>query len=108
MNLTERRPEVTDSSTLFGAEAIRERASLCKIFGPFSRRLFRPRSADDPGVFGHLVISGMGKSGSVGRKMAATFASTGTPSFFVHPAGGGSRRPRNDRPKPRHAHQQQR
>ncbi len=28
---------------------------------------------------------GMGKSGHIGRKMAATFASTGTPSFFVHP-----------------------
>ena len=29
---------------------------------------------------------GMGKSGHIGKKMAATFASTGTPSFFVHPA----------------------
>lgn len=35
---------------------------------------------------GHVIISGMGKSGHVGRKMSATFASTGTPSFFVHPA----------------------
>lgn len=34
---------------------------------------------------GRIIISGMGKSGHVGRKMAATFASTGTPSFFVHP-----------------------
>jgi arabinose-5-phosphate isomerase len=34
---------------------------------------------------GRLVITGMGKSGHVGRKMAATFASTGTPSIFVHP-----------------------
>jgi arabinose-5-phosphate isomerase len=33
---------------------------------------------------GHVVISGIGKSGLVGRKIAATFASTGTPSFFVH------------------------
>ena len=33
---------------------------------------------------GRLVIIGVGKSGHVGRKMAATFASTGTPSFFVH------------------------
>ncbi len=31
---------------------------------------------------GKLVITGMGKSGLIGRKMAATFASTGTPSFF--------------------------
>jgi arabinose-5-phosphate isomerase len=35
---------------------------------------------------GRLIISGMGKSGHIGAKMAATFASTGTPSFFVHPA----------------------
>ena len=35
---------------------------------------------------GRTVVSGMGKSGHVGRKIAATFASTGTPAQFVHPA----------------------
>jgi arabinose-5-phosphate isomerase len=35
---------------------------------------------------GRIIIIGMGKSGHIGRKIAATFASTGTPSFFVHPA----------------------
>lgn len=35
---------------------------------------------------GRIIISGMGKSGHIGQKMAATFASTGTPSFFVHPS----------------------
>jgi arabinose-5-phosphate isomerase len=35
---------------------------------------------------GRVVVMGMGKSGHVGRKVAATLASTGTPSFFVHPA----------------------
>lgn len=34
---------------------------------------------------GKVVVMGMGKSGHIGRKMAATFASTGTPAFFVHP-----------------------
>jgi len=34
---------------------------------------------------GKIVVMGMGKSGHIARKMAATFASTGTPSFFVHP-----------------------
>lgn len=34
---------------------------------------------------GRVVVSGMGKSGHVARKIAATFASTGTPAFFVHP-----------------------
>ena len=35
---------------------------------------------------GRVVVSGMGKSGHVARKIAATMASTGTPAFFVHPA----------------------
>ena len=35
---------------------------------------------------GRVVVSGMGKSGHVARKIAATLASTGTPAFFVHPA----------------------
>jgi arabinose-5-phosphate isomerase len=35
---------------------------------------------------GRTIVMGMGKSGHVGRKIAATLASTGTPSFFVHPA----------------------
>jgi arabinose-5-phosphate isomerase len=38
------------------------------------------------GCSGRVVVTGMGKSGHVGRKIAATFASTGTPSMFVHPA----------------------
>ncbi len=35
---------------------------------------------------GRIIVSGMGKSGHVGRKIAATLASTGTPAHFVHPA----------------------
>lgn len=35
---------------------------------------------------GHLVVTGMGKAGLVGQKISATFASTGTPSMFLHPA----------------------
>ena len=34
---------------------------------------------------GKLIVTGVGKSGLIGAKMAATFASTGTPSFFLHP-----------------------
>lgn len=37
---------------------------------------------------GKVVVSGMGKSGLIGQKIAATMASTGTPAFFVHPADG--------------------
>lgn len=35
---------------------------------------------------GRVIVTGMGKSGHIGKKIAATLASTGTPSFFVHPA----------------------
>jgi len=35
---------------------------------------------------GRIIISGMGKSGHIANKIAATFASTGTPSFFIHPS----------------------
>lgn len=38
---------------------------------------------------GRVVVTGMGKSGHVGRKIAATLASTGTPAFFMHPAEAG-------------------
>jgi len=38
---------------------------------------------------GHTVVIGMGKSGHIGHKIAATFASTGTPAFFIHPGEAG-------------------
>jgi arabinose-5-phosphate isomerase len=37
---------------------------------------------------GRIIITGMGKSGWIGRKMAATFSSTGSPAYFLHPAEG--------------------
>lgn len=38
---------------------------------------------------GRVIVTGMGKSGLIGRKIAATLSSTGTPSFFIHPADAG-------------------
>jgi len=35
---------------------------------------------------GHLITTGVGKSGNIAQKLASTFSSTGTPSFFIHPA----------------------
>jgi arabinose-5-phosphate isomerase len=46
------------------------------------------RAAQGPvtsGAQGRVIVTGMGKSGHIGRKIASTFASTGTPAFFVHP-----------------------
>jgi arabinose-5-phosphate isomerase len=40
------------------------------------------------GCRGRVIVSGMGKSGIIGRKLAATLASTGTPAYFLHPAEG--------------------
>jgi arabinose-5-phosphate isomerase len=40
------------------------------------------------GCAGRVIVTGMGKSGLIGRKIAATLASTGTPAFFLHPAEG--------------------
>lgn len=56
-------------------------------------RLARDLPADFPAVVqkllttrGRVILSGIGKSGHIGRKIASTLASTGTPAYFVHPA----------------------
>lgn len=56
-------------------------AAAARLNGSFVRAV---QLALDCG--GRLVVTGMGKSGHVGRKIAATLASTGTPAMFVHPA----------------------
>jgi arabinose-5-phosphate isomerase len=61
------------------AQAITDLAGhLDERFGEAIRILLQCR--------GRVVVSGIGKSGHIARKIAATFASTGTPAFFVHPA----------------------
>lgn len=47
---------------------------------------FEPAVECVMGIAGRVVVSGVGKSGHIGRKIAATLASTGTPSYFVHGA----------------------
>jgi arabinose-5-phosphate isomerase len=57
-------------------------AAMCDGLGaPFAAAIDAIRNAR-----GRVIVTGMGKSGHVGRKIAATFASTGTPAFFVHAA----------------------
>lgn len=53
-------------------------ASLDDSFGAAVETILRAR--------GRVIVSGMGKSGHIGRKITATLASTGTPAQFVHPA----------------------
>jgi arabinose-5-phosphate isomerase len=57
-------------------------AAMCDGLGaPFAAAVETIRTAH-----GRVIVTGMGKSGHVGRKIAATLASTGTPAFFVHAA----------------------
>jgi arabinose-5-phosphate isomerase len=63
------------------AQALLEAADyLDERFAQAVLRLFRCR--------GRIVVTGVGKAGLVGRKISATFASTGAPSVFLHPADG--------------------
>ena len=52
---------------------------------PWPRRSMKRCAACWPSR-GRVIVTGIGKSGHVGQKIAATFASTGTPAFFVHPS----------------------
>jgi len=62
-------------------EAAAISALAARIDGAFTRACHLMLACE-----GRVVVSGIGKSGHIARKIAATLASTGTPSFFVHPA----------------------
>ena len=65
-----------------------ERAGLDALSAALANGLGGPFSAAVDAIMkaeGRVIVSGMGKSGHVGRKIAATLASTGTPAHFVHP-----------------------
>jgi arabinose-5-phosphate isomerase len=66
---------------VLSTEAAGLRALAAGLDGSFTHAVDRLSSAS-----GRVVVSGMGKSGHVARKIAATLASTGTPALFVHPA----------------------
>jgi len=66
---------------VIGIEARGLAALSAALDGNFARAIDTILSAK-----GRVIVSGMGKSGHIGRKIAATFASTGTPAQFVHPA----------------------
>lgn len=65
-----------------------EQAGLASLGGALKGALgvaFAAAVETIAGAKGRVIVSGMGKSGHVGRKIAATMASTGTPAYFVHP-----------------------
>ena len=65
------------------AEALRDLAE--RIAGPMARDFERAVTTLES-CAGRVVVTGMGKSGLIGRKIAATLSSTGTPALFLHPA----------------------
>ena len=67
--------------SVLGTEAAGLRALAASLDGSFDQAVGLLAGCE-----GRIVVSGMGKSGHVARKTAATLASTGSPAFFVHPA----------------------
>ncbi len=74
-------PDLDVARAVLATEAAGLRALAAGLDGAFERAV-----AVLAGASGRVVVSGMGKSGHVARKVAATLASTGTPALFVHPA----------------------
>lgn len=88
MSLTQRSTRSNDHSSSFIPTAVESLNIQSAALSSIASRL--GGEFDDAvrlilGCKGRVIVSGMGKSGIVGKKIAATFASTGTPSFYVHP-----------------------
>jgi arabinose-5-phosphate isomerase len=75
------RTDLDVARAVLGTEAAGLRALAAALDDSFTRAVDLL-----DGATGRIVVSGMGKSGHVARKIAATLASTGTPALFVHPA----------------------
>ncbi|MCM1128884.1 MAG: KpsF/GutQ family sugar-phosphate isomerase [Alistipes senegalensis] len=80
----------TEHALQLAAETLKtETAALCRLQERLANEeagYFKTAAAMLLGCTGRIVLSGIGKSGHVARKIAATFASTGSPAMFVHPA----------------------
>lgn len=69
-----------------GRRVIAREAEALRALGPALGDSFAEAVATILAAKGRVIVSGMGKSGHIARKIAASFASTGTPAHFVHPA----------------------
>lgn len=78
-----------EASTAEGSRVLREEAAALVALADRLQGDLAEAFADAvqllAGTRGRVAVTGMGKSGHIGAKIAATFASTGTPSFFLHP-----------------------
>lgn len=76
---------MTSSPSETAARVLKIEAQALELFANSIPDDFEPAIAAILQMKGRMIVSGMGKSGHVGRKIAATLASTGTPAYFVHP-----------------------
>ena len=79
-----RRQLIASAQPALEHRGARGRGSVCRASTRVSRRACRICLACS--AKGRVVVTGMGKSGHIAGKIAATLASTGTPAFFLHPA----------------------
>jgi len=82
----EKRPAEDSSLIAAGRRALAIEAAAIEALGPRLEAGFARACRLCMRCEGRVIVTGMGKSGHVGSKIAATFASTGTPAFFLHPA----------------------
>lgn len=88
MSLAQRSPQTSGNSSSFiptGVESLTMQSKALATIASHLGQEFNEAVGLVLSCKGRVVVMGMGKSGIVGKKIAATFASTGTPSFYVHP-----------------------
>ena len=83
--MTSSAPKSTETAPISGARVLRLEAEALLRLADTLGDPFEKAVACLAGVRGRVVVTGMGKSGHIAKKIAATLASTGTPAQFVHP-----------------------
>lgn len=78
--------DLGDTLTTIGSSFLKQGQALERLSQTYDEEAYRQAIMLALKTTGHLIVIGMGKSGHVARKISATLASTGTPSFFLHPA----------------------
>lgn len=77
---------VVDSTLITARRVLTIEAEALKKLNQFLDSTFTQAVEMINKIKGRVIVTGIGKSGHIGKKIAATLASTGTPSFFIHPA----------------------
>lgn len=78
--------DLGETLATIGSSFLKQGQALERLSQTYDEEAYRKAIMIALKTTGHLIVIGMGKSGHVARKISATLASTGTPSFFLHPA----------------------